>query len=110
MGSRILVVHRALDVAGVEQQVASDGDAAIALVEEQPFDAVVLDLSLPPLDGWCVLARLGARTPRTRVIAAASDARDVVRARRLGAEVYLLPFSALGAVVCDTVATTAAVR
>jgi DNA-binding response OmpR family regulator len=100
LGSSILVVHRALDVDHVEQHVAADGDAALALVDEQPFDAVVLDLSLPPLDGWCVLARLGARTPRLRVIAAASDAADVERARRLGAEVYLLPFSAIGAVVC----------
>ena len=25
--------------------------------DAEPFDAVVVDLDLPPLDGWCVLAR-----------------------------------------------------
>jgi len=108
VGSRILVVHRALDVDDVEQQIAADGDAALALVEGHTFDAVVLDLSLPPLDGWCVLARLGALPRRPRVIAAASDAADVDRARRLGAEVHLLPWSAMGEVLCETLAVPAA--
>jgi CheY-like chemotaxis protein len=109
LDSRILVVQRPLDVDGVDQHIAADGDAALGLVEEQSFDAVVLDLSLPPLDGWCVLARLGARHPLPFVIVAAYDAADVDRARRLGGEVHLLPWSALGAVVRDKLAVSAAV-
>jgi DNA-binding response OmpR family regulator len=89
---RVLVVHRGLDVDDVEQAVAPDGDAALALLDAEPFDAVVVDLGLPPLDGWCVLARVASRPQHPRLVAIVRDQRDRERAERLGAElVYEVP-------------------
>src|SRR5438552_3283477 len=93
---RVLVVQRGLDVDGVEQAIAPDGDAALDLLDREPFDAVVLDLALPPLDGWCVLARVASRPGHPQVIAAVADDAEGERARRLGAVVHRLEWSALG--------------
>ena len=43
------------EVSGVE-----DGIAALRAIESTPFDAVVLDIALPKLDGLSVLRRLRA--------------------------------------------------
>src|SRR5579871_5382080 len=46
---------------GYEQRVAEDGDSAVKLItaaDNPPIDAVVLDLVMPDLDGFGVLARL----------------------------------------------------
>jgi DNA-binding response OmpR family regulator len=89
---RVLVVQRGLDVDDVEQAVAPDGDAALALLDAETFDAVVIDLALPPLDGWCVLARAASRPNHPRLVAIVGDPRDRARAQRLGAElVYEVP-------------------
>ena len=59
-------------------------------VFDEPFDAVIVDLSLPPLDGWLALAILGARRERPRLIARISDRGDSARATRLGADLCVL--------------------
>ena len=61
------------DLEDVEQAVAADGDAALALLRRERFDAVIVDLGLAPLDGWCVLAtrrRTGAERPRLIAVVA----------------------------------------
>jgi len=89
---RVLVLQRRLDVDGVDQVVAADGDDALARFAQQPCAAVVVDLRLPPLDGWCVLAALGvlpdARRPR--LVAVIGDRAEMPRARGLGAELCVL--------------------
>ena len=91
MAPRVLVVHRELDLEGVEQEVAPDGDAAVALLERERFDAVFLDLGLPPLDGWCVLATVGAwpDSGRPRIVVTVATRADLGRARALGADLCL---------------------
>jgi DNA-binding response OmpR family regulator len=69
--------------AGIEPVVVTDGDAAVRLVVTDPPDLVLLDLTLPALDGWCVLATLGAR-PGPPVVAYAPSG-DAARAMTLGA-------------------------
>ena len=104
---RVLVVQRDLDVEGVERAVAPDGETALGLLSHDDFDALVVDLSLPPLDGWCVLAAAGRRADRPRVIAAyGADARDGARARCLGADVYRPDWEATAAAVAALVGAT----
>ncbi len=88
MAPRVLVVQTAPALDDVELVVASDGDAAVRRATEEPFDAVFLDLAGPPLDGWVVLATIGAwPTPeRPRVFAQVADRSEIERARRLGAD------------------------
>jgi DNA-binding response OmpR family regulator len=72
------------------------GSVADGLLHTSEFDLVVLDLTLPALDGLEVLARLRGRENRTPVlILSARDANDErVRALDLGADDYLVkPFS-----------------
>jgi CheY-like chemotaxis protein len=87
---RVLVVERGLDLGDVEQTVAPDGESALALLAHEAFDAVVLDLSLAPLDGWCVLAALGPGPDRPRVIAVVGGRADTARATALGADLCVL--------------------
>ena len=90
MAARVLVVQHSPDVDGVEWAVAADGPGALERAETEPFDAVIVDTSLPVLDGWLVLATLGAHTPRPRLIAQVSDRGDIERARSLGADLCIL--------------------
>jgi hypothetical protein len=57
---------------------------------DEPFDAVIVDVSLPPLDGWLALATLGARSRRPRLIARIPDRADASRAYCLGADLCVL--------------------
>ena len=51
-------LERALQLAGYEVELASDGDAALAAIERRTPDAVVLDVMMPGLDGLDVTRRL----------------------------------------------------
>jgi len=46
---------------GYELTVVPDGAAALAALEAAPYDALLLDLMMPVLDGFGVLAQLSAR-------------------------------------------------
>lgn len=68
MAARILLVEDDAEIAanvydylaarGYQPDAAADGRVALNLLAEHRFDAVVLDLGLPKLDGLTVLARL----------------------------------------------------
>jgi CheY-like chemotaxis protein len=56
-----------LDIAGFEVATASDGQEAVATAREQVPDAILMDLSLPLMDGWQAI-RLLKQDPKTRDI------------------------------------------
>ena len=85
MVPRVLVVQRPFDVEDVEIAIAVDGPEAITRAATEPFDALLIDLSLPVLDGWFVLAALGESRQRPPIVAIATDRDDVMRAVSLGA-------------------------
>ena len=74
---------RHLRAAGFEPVVLPDGDSAVRLAVTDPPAVVLLDLTLPALDGWCVLAALGTRQGPPVVVYGASG--DAARAVLLGA-------------------------
>ena len=84
-----------LEAAGLDTMLAADGDTAFRrMVEEHP-DAILLDLTLPVMDGWALLAALTSRAdaPPVIVCSARRGAAEVNRATRLGAFDYVLkPF------------------
>jgi len=80
---------------GAETSVASDGLEARALLEDEAFDCLILDLRMPKMDGLSVLAWLQEAGPPTPVIviSAYGDVKDAVQAMKLGAKDYLVkPF------------------
>lgn len=70
---------------------AADGHAALALAESLRPNVLLLDLSMPGLDGFDVLERLSAVAPDTRVVVLSGLSRDVAEARalELGAAGYV---------------------
>ncbi len=107
MGRRLLVVDDesdirlslglALRLAGHEVLEADDGATAVQLVVEEEPEAMLLDLRLPDLDGWEVLARLQrlGRFPALPVVVGSADADPAARRRalELGCAGYLVkPF------------------
>jgi CheY-like chemotaxis protein len=87
---RLLAVQQAVDVWDVEQAVVTDGEAALELLDRERFDAVLLDLNLPPIDSWLVLAALGSRPERPRIVVAVGNQNEVERAQALGADVCVV--------------------
>lgn len=69
---------------------AGDGEAAIAGVRETRPDVLVLDLSMPRVDGLEVIRTLRAEVPETRIVVASgfSSARLAPLALELGASAY----------------------
>ncbi|OYV52912.1 MAG: DNA-binding response regulator [Acidocella sp. 35-58-6] len=73
-----------------------DGADALALALRNEFDAIILDVMLPGLDGWEVLKRLRAAGRATPVLflTARDHVEDRVRGFDLGANDYLIkPFA-----------------
>jgi DNA-binding NarL/FixJ family response regulator len=90
---RILEAHAGIRVVGE----VPDGDAALAALEGQDVDVVVLDLTMPGRDGFAVLGEIRRRWPALRVIVLTmhSSGEYVARAVREGAKGYLLKDSAV---------------
>ncbi len=81
---------------GIEPIVVPDGAAAIAKLEEGPFDLVISDLKMPGKDGMDVLKVAKALYPQMPVILATAYAsiETAVEAMKLGALNFVLkPFS-----------------
>lgn len=84
-------IARGLNDAGYTAEVAADGPGALALLTTRSFDLVVLDVGLPGIDGFGVLAELRSRDPSIPVImlTARSASADVVAGLDQGADDYL---------------------
>lgn len=51
-------IEKGLQKQGYETQVATDGREVLSLLESEHFDLMLLDIGLPILDGWQILAQL----------------------------------------------------
>ena len=89
-------VERALRGAGHKTDLAKEGPQALEMATANPYDAVVLDLGLPGLDGVEVCRRLRARGNSVPVLmlTARAAVRDRVDGLDAGADDYLVkPFA-----------------
>ena len=77
---------------------AADGYQALELVEQLKPDVVMLDVSMPRLNGIDVAKKISETTPSTRIIIVSihSDESYVLRALKAGAKGYLLKASPEG--------------
>lgn len=117
-GRRVLIAEdntlvRELFVAFLEDEgascvVAADGEAAVAAGQREVFDAVVLDLGLPRLDGLEVARRLRLQArPGLRIVGVSAHAGEAEKTRALaaGMDVFLtkpVELSALAAALDST--------
>jgi len=85
---------QALREEGYAVDTAPDGDEGIFKAESYDYDALILDVMLPKLDGWEILKRL-RKTKKTPVLmlTARDQTRDRVRGLDTGADDYVVkPF------------------
>jgi DNA-binding response OmpR family regulator len=91
------IVDSQLRGAGYRTKLAFDGAEALGMIERDQPHVVVLDLMMPKLSGFDILARLQSlATPRPRVLVLSARGRedDVTRAFGLGADDYVTkPFN-----------------
>ena len=87
----LLTLRMILEAEGFDPLLAADGETALRRVDDERPDLVVLDIMMPVLDGWFVLAELGGRATRPAVVvcSAKSGESDRVRAAELGADEYV---------------------
>jgi sigma-B regulation protein RsbU (phosphoserine phosphatase) len=88
-----MTLTRNLELLGYRVELAEDGEQALRMVAEQEFDLLLLDILMPKLDGFQVLARLQENGVLTElpviVISALEDMDSVVRGIEMGAEDFL---------------------
>jgi len=89
------ILKRTLELEGYGVATAADGNSALALVDKQQPDLVILDIMMPQLDGFEVLKLIRQRSS-VPVIMLTSRCEDTVlrNALTLGADDYVKkPFS-----------------
>ena len=102
-GKRVLIAEDEVDLAWVERfnleaegyevEWAEEGRQTLAVLESFDPHLLILDVMLPYVDGWSVLARLrewpDERRPKVIVVSAATGLADRERALTLGARSFL---------------------
>jgi adenylate cyclase len=88
-----LLLSRSLEREGHRFATAEDGRRALEILRAESFDVVLLDVVMPEIDGFEVLAQMQADSELRHVpvimISALEDMESVVRGIELGAEDYL---------------------
>jgi len=87
------MLARRLERRGYSVALAADGEQALRLVSEQPFDLVLLDLIMPGTDGMTVLRRVRERFPETELpvimVTGRDSSQDVVDSLKAGANDFV---------------------
>lgn len=80
-----------LETRGLKVTGATRGEDAVDMVDRQEFDAIVLDLAMPGMDGLETLKRIREKHPESEIIMLTGHAsiKSSVEAMKLGAEDYL---------------------
>jgi DNA-binding NtrC family response regulator len=82
---------RSLADTGCHTEAAEDGHQALRVMEQHPFDVILLDLRMPGLDGMDVLKTIKERWPESEVVVITGypSIETAKEAVRLGAQNYI---------------------
>ena len=87
------LLARRLQRRGYEVETAADGQQALGMIEQRPFDLVLLDIMMPVMDGMQVLSTLRQRYSMRELpvimVTATDEPRSVVEALNMGANDYV---------------------
>ncbi|WKZ32385.1 MAG: sigma-54 dependent transcriptional regulator [Thermodesulfobacteriota bacterium] len=81
----------ALSARGHDVKPAATGDEALAIASSSPFDAAIIDMMMPGMNGFEVLSRLRVARPATAciILTGYGSIADAVTAMKLGGYNYL---------------------
>jgi CheY-like chemotaxis protein len=84
------MLSRRLERKGYTVVIAVDGQQAVDMAASVPHDLILMDMSLPVLDGWEATRRIRATGSKTPVIALTAHAMDgdEQKAREAGCDDY----------------------
>jgi len=87
----VWVVRFNLELEGFRTFVASNGRAALEMLDEITPDLMLLDLMMPVMDGWTVLHEVRRRglTPRVVVVSARASQLDRRRAEQYAVDAFV---------------------
>lgn len=80
-----LLVRHLLTRRGMTCELAGDGSVAVRLASEQPFDAILMDMQMPVVDGYTATRRLRNAGVTAPIIALTANAQPEDRQRSLDA-------------------------
>ncbi len=85
-------ISSALEQEGYDVVTAANGEEAIGLIQANPFDLILTDLVMDPVDGMAVLKSAKEKNPESLVIILTGygDLISAIEALRLKADDYLL--------------------
>jgi DNA-binding NtrC family response regulator len=80
-----------LEARGLKVNAVTSGEEAVAKVDEQSFDLIVLDLAMPGIDGLETLKRIKAKQPEAEIIILSGQGsiKTSIEAMKLGADDFL---------------------
>ncbi len=86
-----LILSRLLKKAGAIVECVENGEEAIRAVAKQTYDAILMDIQLPHMDGYTVTTHLRMKGCKTPIIAltAHTQIEDRVKAQRAGFDDFL---------------------
>ena len=75
----------------LESEIVTDGDQVLPEIEKGVYDALILDLMLPVLDGMSILNKIRENNIEIPVLilSARSQEKDILKALKSGADEYL---------------------
>lgn len=92
--SNLIKTH--LSFAGYETSQVYDGKFALELLEEEPFDLLILDLMLPKVSGVDILTKIKDYPMPIIVVTALDDLSSKVQCLQVGADDYITkPFDSM---------------
>jgi signal transduction histidine kinase len=87
------MLSRRLQRQGHQTELAENGRQALEFLRDEPFDLVLLDVMMPEMDGYAVLARMKEEASLRNIpiimISALTEMDSVVKCIEMGAEDYL---------------------
>lgn len=105
------MLARRFNLRNFDTAEADSGQKALTLIEEEAFDAVLLDIVMPDLDGLEVLSRIRRRYSAAELpvimVTGLAQSSDIVKALSLGANDYVtkpVDFAVARARVCTQLA------
>jgi Response regulators consisting of a CheY-like receiver domain and a winged-helix DNA-binding domain len=94
-----------LTIAGFEVDTAGNGEEALALMKTKKFDLLLLDIMMPKMDGFSVMAEMKKNKNKTPIIILSnlSQEEDAKRAEELGAVDFFIKSNTPLAEIVDKV-------